>query len=135
MPEPNLIHPVDIILEQRDLAATIYDEDTREPIRQVERKAQVTVSGQVLWDYHDDPKSTGTGLIMEERGYFMVRTSDMSAASIEIKHGDRVLSMGGVAVSLYITRTRPMGHYPGLGATLLRCYFIDRDPAQTSGIP
>lgn len=135
MPEPNLIHPVDIVLEQRDLSNTLFDEDTREPIRQVERVTQTTIQGQVLWDFHEDPKVTSAGLELGERGYILVKLADMSVLGITLKQGDRIVSVGGVTVDLYVSRLRPMGHYPGLGATIMRAYFIDRGSTHTTGSP
>lgn len=139
MPEPNLIHPVEITLERRDLGNTIYDEDTREPVRQLARKTEVPINAQMLWEMADSPEPNTGGIDLGERGYFLVKTSDMRAASLTIKQGDRVFVPDpitlGATIEVYVTRTRPMAHYPGLGATLLRAYFEDRSPTQSSGTP
>lgn len=139
MPTPRLIHPVDVVFELRDYVNTIVDEDTREPVRQLARKVPITLPGQVLWDYKGDPKATQAGLELEESGYVLVRFVDLRAAlggtGVSIGHGDRINSIGGLDVSLYVTRTRPMGHYPKLGPTLLRCYFADRSPTHGDGTP
>lgn len=139
MPEPNLIHPVEIKLERRDLVNTIYDEDTREPVRQLARKTESTINAQILWEFAAGPEANPGGVDLGERGYFLVKTSDMRASNLTIKQGDRVIFPDPITpsdtIEVYVTRTRPMGHYPGLGATLLRVYFQDRSPAQGSGIP
>jgi hypothetical protein len=135
MPEPNLIHPIPVIIEQRDIAATVYDEDTREPVRQVARKVETTINAQVLWDFHDDPRHMASGLDLEETGYILAKISELVSASISLSFGDRIIKIGDLDVELYITRTRPLGHYPPMGATILRAYFADRDPTHGSGIP
>jgi hypothetical protein len=135
MPNPNLIHPVDVVIELKDYNSSTYDEDTREPIGQMEWKTAVTLSGQVLWDYEGDAKATQLGLDNLDSGYVLFRFSDLREDSIVINRGDRITSIGGVPFDLYITRTRPMGHYPVLGPTLLRCYFADREPTHGDGQP
>lgn len=135
MPNPNLIHPIPVIVEQRDLSQTIYDEDTREPIRQVVRKAEITINAQILWDFHGDPNATTGGLELGETGYILAKISELSAAGVSLAFGDRIKKIGDLVVELYITRTRPMGHYPPMGATILRCYFTDRDPTHDLGAP
>jgi hypothetical protein len=135
MPTPNLIHPVDVVIETRVLATTVYDEDTREPVRQAARATEITIPAQILWDFHDDPRLKNAGLEMDESGYFLVRIVDLQAAGVSLGYGDRVTKIGDLPFELYITRTRPMGHYPPGGATLLRCYYSDRDPTQGTGSP
>lgn len=138
MPEPNLIHPIEITLERRDLVNTIYDEDTREPVRQLARKTQTPINAQILWEFADDPNPNPAGIKLGERGYFLVKTRDMRDAGLTIKQGDRTILQDPITledIPVYVTRTRPMGHYPGLGATLLRAYFEDRSPTHGDGIP
>lgn len=133
MPTPNLIHPVSVVIERRNLVDTIYDEDAREPVRQATRTAEITINAQILWDYHSDPKSEDAGLDLGESGYILVRMVDLQAASVSLGFGDRITKIGTLGVELYITRTRPMAHYGPTGATLLRCYFADRDPTHGTG--
>lgn len=135
MPNPRLIHPIPVIIEQRDLTTTIYDEDTREPVRQVARKAETTINAQILWDFHDDPNPKTGGLELEETGYILAKISELKSASISLSFGDRIKKIGDLDVELYITRTRPLGHYPPTGATILRAYFTDRDPTHGNGVP
>ncbi len=139
MPEPNLHHAVEITLIQRDMPNTVYDPDTREPVRQLARKTEVTINAQILWEFGDVGEATGRGLELGERGYFTVKTRDMRTAGVSIKFGDRVVLPGPIdpaeTLTAYVTRVRPMGHYPTLGATILRAYFADRSPAQSSDSP
>lgn len=135
MPTPNLIHPVSVVIERRNLSTTIYDEETREPVRQVTRRTEVTIKAQILWDFHEDPKGRPLGLELDESGYILARMKDLLADGVSLGFGDRITKIGALDVELYITRTRPMGHYPAGGATLLRCYFADRDPTHGSGTP
>lgn len=134
-PNPRLLHPVPVIIEVRDLSQTIFDDDAREPVRQVERSTAVTVNAQILWDFRNDPKPLEGGLEYLESGYILVKLTEIRALGLDFKFGDRITKIGDLDTELYITRSRPMAHYPPNGAALMRYYFGDRDSTHTDGVP
>lgn len=136
MPIPNLIHPVDVKIEQIDKPSTFYDEDAREPIQQAARTTVVILKGQVRWTGQFDKESTDAGIKENESGYVLFRTTDLSAQSITLQVNDRVAQIGGRDMDSYLTRLEWLGHYPEVnGPTLVKAYFADRQPSkQTRGV-
>lgn len=132
---PNLIHPIAIVIEQITTGGTIYDPDTREPIQQAARAARVTCPGQVSWTLDKSYRPEPQGPQEESIGYIMFRYADLNALGITIKREDRFAKMGWQDTDVYVTKVQPMGHYPDQnGASLVRCYFKDRQPSkQTKG--
>lgn len=130
MPMPNLIHPVPIEIEKIDSGETIMDEDYREPVQQSRRAAKITVNGQVKWGMEKGLSAASGGPEEHYDGYVLFRYTDLTAASVLIERNDRFTSIDGIETDVYVIRLKPMGHYPGLGATLVRAYFLDRQPTR-----
>jgi hypothetical protein len=130
MPQPNLIHPVPIEIEQLDTANTIFDDDYREPVMQSKRKVKKKILGQVKWWSSGNLDFSEGGVQKEYTGYVLFRKIDLDAQSITITSNDRVISINGAPYELYIINPVPAAFYPNLGPTLLKCYFSDRQPAR-----
>jgi hypothetical protein len=131
MPIPNLIHPIDVKLEQIDKASTFYDEDAREEIQIVNRASTVTLKGQVKWDFEMSLSAHKGGAGEDASGYVLFRFVDLDALSIEIKRGDRFVEFGGREANVYVIRTQPTATYDDVnGATLLKAFFSDRQPSE-----
>lgn len=129
MPVPNLLHPVDVVLELISRSTTVYDVDAREPIQTASRVAPITCPAQMAWTGRQLEANDG-GPSESVDGYALFRTTDLAARSITLQHNDRIITVAGIVYDLYIVRLIPMGHYPGLGATLLKAWFRDRLPAK-----
>ncbi len=103
------------MLEQLNAAATLYDEDTKEPIAAATRTT-VNLQAQVRWFFADRVRGRNTGPREEADGYLLFRRSDLVKAGVEIKEGDKIVGIGTLTgVSYYVTELRPMGHYPDQG--------------------
>lgn len=124
---PNLIHPIDVTIEQINRAATVYDEDAREPIQAAARSAAVVLPGQPNWNAGKRLEPTAEGPVDKAQGYMLFRQVDLAAAGIALQINDRLRAQGR---ELYIVRLQPMGHYDGV-SKLLRAWFADREPAKT----
>lgn len=127
MPIPNLLHPVKITLQRRNVTDTLYDEDMREPIGQTSYYAEETLMGQVSWENKDNVYVDEKGTQLKAIGYILFRYVDLESKGITLKYQDRIKKIGRHEEELYIINTKPMGHYPDQdGATLIRAYFTDR---------
>lgn len=139
MPIPRLIHPTTVTIEQLDRAATLYDDDAREPIGQAARKAPVVLQAQVLWGgggaQEDSPDPQEAGIREKSSGYLLFRVVDLAAAAVTLQREDRITSIGILAgLNLYLTEFHPMAYYPDQGGhTLLKCFFEDRAPVKQVG--
>ncbi len=132
---PSLIHPVPISIQQLNRAATLYDDDMREPVQQSVRAATTIVSGQVKWGMDERFQSDRGGPIENSDGYVLFRLVDLTAVSITIKREDRFIRLGTIDVDVYVTGLRYEGHYDDVGGpTLVKAFFADRQPSrQTRG--
>ena len=138
MPDPRLIHPISVQIEQIDKADTVYRGRAKEPVRQAARTTTVTLDGQIAWNFHGDPKAEAAGIRTTEDGYVCFLLKDILAAGITLKRGDKFTQFGSgvhaVSVNLYVTYVDPHGHYPGQdGPTLMFAYFEDRQPTRSAG--
>jgi hypothetical protein len=127
MPVPNLLHPVKITLQRRNVIDTLFDEDMREPIGQTSYYAEETLAGQVSWENKDNVYVDEKGTQLKAIGYVLFRYVDLESKGITLKYQDRIKKIGRHEEELYIINTKPIGHYPDQdGATLIRAYFTDR---------
>lgn len=127
---PNLIHPIDITIEQWSEAETIYDDDFREPIQQAARVEAKIVKGQPNWDL-DESTASKAGAEQEASGYVLFRYIDLESKSITLKRQDRIAKMGHLETDVYITALKPVGHYQDQnGASMVKAYFTDRAPSR-----
>lgn len=135
MPVPNLIHPVPVTIEQISKGTTIYDPDSREPIQQASRPVKKTLSGQVRWQSRLAEGTTRGGTTEGAAGYVLFRQVDLDANSLVLQLEDRFSRLGTIDTDVYITRLRPVGHYPDqAGHTMIKAFFDDRQPSkQTRG--
>jgi len=131
MVQPNLIHPVPIKIQQLDVAETYYDDDYREPVQQAAHKNYAIVPGQIKWGSDDRLSATRGGAEEGADGYVLFRYVDLAKAGITLKLNDRMIQLGKLDTDVYIIRLQPMGHYSDMGgATLVKAYFADRQPAR-----
>lgn len=131
MPIPNLIHPVPIVIEPIDKPNTEYDEDFREPIQLVARKATKTVPGQVMWSVDKRIQYTRGGNRYDADGYVLFRYVDLVKEGVTLSISDRLVSIGGLTTNVYIQYFQPLGHYPDTGGpTIVKAFFSDKDPAK-----
>jgi hypothetical protein len=134
MPIPNLIHPVDVKVEQISKAETFFDEDAREPVQHAARAATVTLKGQVRWRGQFNLSAGVEGAELNADGYVLFRYIDLNAASVELQPNDRFVEIGGRETNVYIDRVEHLGHYPDVnGPTLVKAYFVDRQPSKLPG--
>jgi hypothetical protein len=132
MAQPRLIHPVPVTIEQLDLAETIQDDDYREPVQQAARKAKVTsVKGQPRWEGSKELEFTKGGVQQKADGYVLFRYVDLEAAGVTLSDNDRFTLIGKQVTDVYIVQLQPVAHYSDKGgATLLKAFFMDRQPSR-----
>lgn len=128
---PKLISPSDIIIEQHDVAASVYDDALREPIGPVARTS-VTLKAQV--SYGSKARVSRThggqgGVNNEASGHLVFLQSDLDAAGVTLQRGDRIKKIAQRDVSFYLDNERPGGHWDGT-STLVMWYFTDRRPVE-----
>ena len=132
MVSPRLIHPVRVILDQIDKGSTAFNENAREPVREVKRK-RLEIQAQIKWDSMDDPEARRAGIGLNQSGYFLVQLEDVVEQGIEFHRGDKVVQIGPMVFEdLFVTGFQPMGHYQQ-GATLLKVMFRNRDEQRQTG--
>lgn len=132
--QPNLIHPINIEIEQISREETFYDPFTREPIQQAVRKETMVVPGQ--------PRiRSGDELNMESRGgdrpasdgYVLFRKVDLDAKGVTLGINDRITKIGHLAQELYINRLEWVGQYQEFnGPSLVKAWYVDRRPSKQS---
>lgn len=140
---PILLHKTLCTIEPIDAATTRYDEEAREEIDNMKRKATITIFAQC--EYRRGLQSrTGAdlqsvvtgGTNLEEFGYILVRVRDCEAKGWTPTIGDRVSKMGRRLTDVYIFAMQPIGHYADQnGSSLLRCYVQDRAPSSIAKGP
>ena len=128
---PNLIHPVPITIRQLSKSNTLMDEDFREPIQQAIHSSDKTLLGQISWNAENAMDFTTGGVQESSDGYVLFRYVDLEAVGVTLHNNDRIIKLGNIDVDLYIVRMKPCGHYPDAsGATMVKAYFVDRQPSR-----
>jgi len=132
MPLPNLIHPIQVTVEQIDRSTTIYDPDAREPIGAAARKTTVTMPGQPRWASQRQLEAQAFGPTDSVRGYILFRYVDLTAYGVDLAIGDRVTAQGHLtAPEGYVVRLEPQAHYQDQnGASTVKAWLSDRLPAK-----
>jgi hypothetical protein len=126
---PTLIHPIWITIQRADKAATVYDDDVREPIRSVKRE-EVLIQAQVTWRQVADPRFEAYGLAEDVRGYLLFRVTDLAAKPYTPARGDMITKLGTRDTQLFLLQSSDAGHYPDQnGASLVRWYWGERRPS------
>lgn len=155
MPIPNLIHPVEVTFELLDRTETMYDDQAREPVRQVVRKGivanstSITIKGQVSFYYAgaklDYPSYYREGVVEGSAGYVSLRFKDMKKAGLlildadgnfqefKLKRGDKVVRLGARNVEFFVMGFKDFAHYPCLNQTMIQVNFEDRHPSVQDG--
>ena len=131
MPLPRLIHPIDVVVQRRDLGKTFVDDDFREPIQQAARKTNVIIKGQIKFFTQEELNLERGGTQIDSTGFVLFRYFDLNALGVTVGIGDRFIKLGKIDVDYYVDRVESKGHWPDQGgATLVRCYFQDRTPSK-----
>ena len=142
MTQPNLIHPIDCVIEPIDKANSQRDSQAREPILTIRsggnkaeanaRLPQVEIEAQVSWKQQEFPDPERAGAVLTFDGYILVRHADLATAGWTPKRGDRVVQLGHqTGLNVYLEHFKSMGHYPDQnGAALLKCFWSDKAPAE-----
>lgn len=110
--KPRLIHPVDVVIERLDQAATTWDPDFREPVANttVKYKEPETIKGQVNFRGFEQRDMTPGGETPVTSGHIVYRTDQ----TISLQKGDRIVSSGGTPLlHVYVTSVKPAGTYGG----------------------
>lgn len=136
--QPRLRHPIGILVEPIDKDSTLYDEFAREEIQIVGRANQIEIPAQIKYrDANSEGLGVGrkseSGWKESEQGYVLVRYIDASSKGWKPKLADRIVQIGSNTINkqdvdVQIVRLKPVGHYPGLGATMVKCFFTDEYP-------
>lgn len=131
MPLPRLLHPIQVTVQQIDRDATIYDEETREPVQKVQRKIDTTLSAQVSWGRTKDLNASAGGVREEADGYVVFRYVDLAAKQITLQLNDRLIKMGHVVTDVYLIKLQPFGHYGDQnGPALIKAFFASRESSR-----
>lgn len=108
---PRLIQPVNIVIRRLDGVATNWDDVFKEPANgaPVTYKAAETIRAQVVFARFEDRNMTPGGDSPMTSGYLLYDREKVP----QLKRGDKVESIGGSPVTVYITNdaepTTPYG--------------------------
>jgi len=127
---PNLIHPVNVVIEQKDDTKTITDPRTRTVVGSPVRST-VTIRAQLSNKRHDQLAMNPGGREELAEGYVLARTHDLDKAGITINIGDKIVKVGKRTVVYYVTRLEYKAGYTDQdGQTLVRIFYHDRSPVK-----
>ncbi len=135
--QPELIEPIDVIIEQIDKAATPYSSGLagrREHMGNVQRKTAITLPAQVAFgDVAMKTKFTQLGPDEQAKGYMVLRFIDLSNKGVTLKRGDKIIKLGQLDVEYFLLHSQgdPAAHFSSIGFSLLRMFFGDRNPVGT----
>ena len=130
-----LLFPVWVIIEQKDVASTVMDDDAREPIKQARRKTEIKIKAQVSYS-----TTTGTSFFQggqggpsgNTSGHLVFLTRILLKKGYVFVRGDRIKSIGGKSVEHYFDAKDLAGH--NRGSSELEVWdFIDYDPLKKKG--
>lgn len=132
----HLISPADIVLSQTDKAATVYDDKAREPVKQVARQSEpIEMLAQISWAKSQSVtfKAGGQGGQSQgAKGYLVFSKRQLAEKGVTLRQGDRVTSIAGIAVDVYLTDEFHAGHFTGVPRHEY-WNFADKEPAKTNG--
>lgn len=138
--QPNLIHPIQVVVHRLNRSTLVMDADAREPMHGARDTTAdaVKILAQISWGERGRPQNEPAGVEEKSNGYILCRWSDLRKAGGAFKRGDKIVSIGAglnsLAVELYILGNKPMAHWPDQGGTtLVRFHFADRKPYQQTG--
>ena len=136
MPQPNLISPVDCVIQPIDRVGSPprMDDDLHEPVGNPARGSTVTISAQVSAGRFDAAEAGIGGTVPRSMGYLCVRQLDVDALGYIPRRGDRITLIGTKTVNYYVVEVTPRGHWGDVGGnTLLKLHFADREPTHRVG--
>jgi hypothetical protein len=127
---PSLHFPVMVELRQLNRAATKWDDKAREPVGHVVRDPAVAILAQVQYNRIEEPIPDFLGVRHDSRGYLVFLWRDLNAAGLTVARGDKITKIGNRDVSYFVSYFEDCGHYEEFGATMLKAFFVDRDPGE-----
>lgn len=133
MNNPNLIHPVRVVIQQLSNAGIVVDDDYRETLQGGGHSAPITTRGQIKWGKDEGLELQRRGVSIDADGYVLFRTIDLRSAGITaINLNDRFLSFGNgpnmLSAKVFVVHLEPVAHYGDAGgATMVKAWFKDRD--------
>ena len=127
-PTPRLVHPVTVQIEPVDKSRSAWDTHAREEVPQLARAATVTLQAQVHWGRQRDQEPSPTGSMEHGAGWLVFTRRGLESAPYTPAPGDRVLTIDGRTVELYLLDAGlDRGQYNST-RHLVRCTFVDRQP-------
>lgn len=127
---PRLIHELEIVIEPLDTAATEYDDIIGEPIPDERRLAPVTIDAEVHWNKRKDREPGPDGPNDNSDGWLAFLKVDVDDRGWTPRQGDRVVSIEGEAVQLYLLSEGARRGQYDREHWLLKVPFEDRTPAR-----
>lgn len=128
-----LIEKSPIVIEQRDLDSTVMDDLVREPIIQVERVSPViNLQAQVSWRRTERTEFTRGGQggpSQGGEGYLVFLKAKIVKQGVTLAQGDKITSIAGEPVNLYLNERELAGHRGGK-PTLELWDFTNYDPTK-----
>lgn len=122
-----------VVIEAIDVGETVWNEDTRTPMRSP-RRTSYTIPAQVRFRSLSEPSYFGGGLSEDVEGWLTVRPVDLAAVNYTPKNGDRITAIGeDTGLRYFLRNIQNAGHYPIIGKHgLQRLYFEARRPAEAA---
>jgi hypothetical protein len=124
MPLP-LISPVSVTVERLDEASTEYHARAREPVKGVARNStSVTFDAQHSQSMRRSRNAGDrAGEVKHTSGYLCTRQWILDAQSYTTpQNGDKITSIGGKAVTVYVTGLSDAGHLSGANTLVIINY-------------
>lgn len=127
---PHLIHPVWVEADPLDTSTSTWDVTAREQVPSISRLPRVRIKAQVHWASQATVNMMSAGGLVKYDGVLNFRRTDLEVAGWVPADGDRIVSVDGAAVEIYVVGTgRHRGQYrhsSGVARTLLQVPFEDR---------
>lgn len=130
--KPRLQNTLIVVIKQKLPAQTLMDDNAREPIKKVKRSEALNLRAQVVRSkfFSERFQEGGQGGPTDEnRGYMIFDLSELATAGVTLQRGDKITSIGGVAMSAYLSKREHFGVHQGR-STLEVWDYEDRDLTQ-----
>jgi hypothetical protein len=112
---PRLIHPVDVLVDQVDIATTTIDTDFREPVNPggATFRPSVRLRAQNTWGAKDEFRRSMGGDEFQADGHLTFLRADLDAAGVQLHKGDRISAAADQTYRYRVVAVEPAGHYNG----------------------
>ena len=130
--QPNLLFPIQCVIQPLDEENTYYDEDLREPI-QNEARTQIIIPGQVMATAMGKMSANSSGVTETSDGYIVFNYQDIRARKWKPQLQDRIIKIGFLLTDLYVVALQPMAFRPELnGPGLLKALYRDKQQSRNN---